>query len=110
MAQATDKRSFETLIHDEATRKNIPEARSDDRRHRLLVHRHRLQRRKLLRPPRHLLGANDPYNALKAEINEDAWGTLNSDTSRPFDKPKSGQITVKMINHLGDEVMKVFRV
>lgn len=28
----------------------------------------------------------------------------------PFDKPKSGRIAVKVINHLGDEVMKVFRV
>jgi hypothetical protein len=47
---------------------------------------------------------------LKAEIDEDAWATLHSDTSRPFDKPKSGRIAVKVINHLGDEVMKVFRV
>ncbi|MHB1200888.1 MAG: site-specific DNA-methyltransferase [Polaromonas sp.] len=62
----------------------------------------------------YFLGANDPYKALKttlkAEINEDAWATLNSDTSRAFDKPKSGRIAVKVINHLGDEVMKVFRV
>ena len=62
----------------------------------------------------YFLGANDPYKALKttlkAEINEDAWATLNNDTSRPFDKPKSGRIAVKVINHLGDEVMKVFRV
>ena len=62
----------------------------------------------------YFLGANDPYNALKttlkAEINQEAWATLNSDTSRPFDKPKSGRIAVKVINHLGDEVMKVFRV
>ncbi len=62
----------------------------------------------------YFLGANDPYSALKTtlkvEINEEAWATLNSDTSRPFDKPKSGRIAVKVINHLGDEVMKVFRV
>jgi adenine-specific DNA-methyltransferase len=62
----------------------------------------------------YFLGANDPYSALKttlkAEINEDAWATLHSDTSRPFDKPKSGRIAVKVINHLGDEVMKVFKV
>jgi len=62
----------------------------------------------------YFLGANDPYKALKttlkAEINEDAWATLNSDISRPFDKPSSGRIAVKVINHLGDEVMKVFRV
>ena len=47
---------------------------------------------------------------LKAEINADAWSTLHSDTSRPFEKPTSGRIAVKVINHLGDEVMKVFRV
>jgi adenine-specific DNA-methyltransferase len=62
----------------------------------------------------YFLGANDPYSALKttlkAEIDPEAWATLNSDTSRPFDKPKSGRIAVKVINHLGDEVMKVFRV
>ena len=62
----------------------------------------------------YFLGANDPYSALKttlkAEIDAEAWATLNSDTSRPFDKPKSGRIAVKVINHLGDEVMKVFRV
>jgi adenine-specific DNA-methyltransferase len=62
----------------------------------------------------YFLGANDPYKALKttlkAEIDEEAWETLNSDTSRPFDKPQNGRIAVKVINHLGDEVMKVFRV
>jgi len=62
----------------------------------------------------YFLGANDPYKALKttlkAEINEEAWASLNRDTSRPFDKPKSGRIAVKVINHLGDEVMKVFKV
>ena len=62
----------------------------------------------------YFLGANDPYKALKttlkAEIDPDAWATLNSDTSRPFDKPTSGRIAVKVINYLGDEVMKVFKV
>jgi adenine-specific DNA-methyltransferase len=62
----------------------------------------------------YFLGANDPYKALKttlrAEIDEEAWASLHSDTSRPFDKPKSGRIAVKVINHLGDEVMKVFAV
>jgi adenine-specific DNA-methyltransferase len=62
----------------------------------------------------YFLGQNDPYKALKttlrAEINEEAWATLNSDTSRPFAKPASGRIAVKVINHLGDEVMKVFKV
>jgi len=62
----------------------------------------------------YFLGANDPYSALKttlkAEINAEAWATLNSDTSRAFEKPKNGRIAVKVINHLGDEVMKVFKV
>lgn len=62
----------------------------------------------------YFLGAGDPYKSLKttlkAEINEEAWSTLYSDTSRPFEKPESGRIAVKVINHLGDEVMKVFRV
>ena len=62
----------------------------------------------------YFLGANDPYKALrttlKAEIDEEAWATLHGDTSRPFEKPASGRIAVKVINHLGDEVMKVFRV
>jgi adenine-specific DNA-methyltransferase len=62
----------------------------------------------------YFLGANDPYKSLKttlkAEINQDAWESLHSDVSRAFDKPKSGRIAVKVINHLGDEVMKVVRV
>ena len=62
----------------------------------------------------YFLGANDPYKALKttlrAEIDHDAWATLNSDTSRPFPKPSNGRFAVKVINHLGDEVMKVFKV
>ena len=62
----------------------------------------------------YFLGANDPYKALKttlkAEINREAWETLNSDISRAFEKPASGRIAVKVINHLGDEVMKVFKV
>ena len=62
----------------------------------------------------YFLGANDPYKSLKttlkAEINAEAWATLNSDTSRPFPKPTTGRIAVKVINHLGDEVIKVFRL
>jgi adenine-specific DNA-methyltransferase len=58
--------------------------------------------------------ATDPYKALKttlkAEIDEEAWESLRSSVSRPFPKPKSGRIAVKVINHLGDEVMKVFLV
>ena len=62
----------------------------------------------------YFLGSGDPYKSLKttlkAEIDADAWATLNSATSRPFPKPESGRVAVKVINHLGDEVMKVFRV
>ena len=62
----------------------------------------------------YFLGANDPYKALKttlkAEIDREAWESLHGDTSRPFARPESGRIAVKVINHLGDEVMKVFRV
>jgi adenine-specific DNA-methyltransferase len=62
----------------------------------------------------YFLGQNDPYNSLKtslkAEIDLEAWESLNSDTSVPFAKPSTGRIAVKVINHLGDEVMKVYRV
>ena len=62
----------------------------------------------------YFLGANDPYKALKttlkAEVDAEAWESLHSDTSRPFDRPGTGRIAVKVINHLGDEVMKVFGV
>lgn len=62
----------------------------------------------------YFLGSGDPYKALKttlrAEVDEEAWNTLNSDTSRPFPRPKTGRIAVKIINHLGDEVMKVYAV
>lgn len=62
----------------------------------------------------YFLGDNDPYKqlrtTLKTEIDENAWATLNRATSRPFDRPESGRIAVKVINHFGDEVMKVFPV
>jgi len=62
----------------------------------------------------YFLGANDPYKslktALKAEIDEEAWQSLYSDTSRPFPRPSTGRIAVKVINHFGDEVLKVFGV
>ncbi|WCL50752.1 site-specific DNA-methyltransferase [Leptospira sp. GIMC2001] len=62
----------------------------------------------------YFLGSGDPYKSLKtslkAEIDPEAWESLNSDISRPFAKPKSKRIAVKVINHLGDEVMKVFKV
>jgi adenine-specific DNA-methyltransferase len=47
---------------------------------------------------------------LRAEIDEEAWETLRSSTSRSFPKPKSGRIAIKVINHLGDEAMKVFSI
>jgi len=59
-------------------------------------------------------GANDPYKALKttlkAEIDEGAWETLKRTRSRPFERPAGGKVAVKVINHLGDEVMKVVAV
>ena len=62
----------------------------------------------------YFLGANDPYKSLKAalraEIDEEAWATLYRDVSRPFRRPETGRIAVKVINHVGDEVMKVFSV
>lgn len=62
----------------------------------------------------YFLGANDPYKSLKtalrAEINPEAWETLYRDTSRPFPRPSTGRIAVKVINHFGDEVMKVYQV
>ena len=62
----------------------------------------------------YFMGANDPYKSLKttlkAEIDAEAWATLYRDTSRPFERPASGRFAVKVINHFGDEVMKVFTV
>jgi len=59
-------------------------------------------------------GADEPYeklkNALRAEIDESAWSALYSTTSRPFARPASGKIALKVINHYGDEVLKVFGV
>ncbi|MFN8080763.1 MAG: DNA methyltransferase [Kineosporiaceae bacterium] len=59
-------------------------------------------------------GGNDPFKrlktALKADIDADAWASLYSSVSRPFDRPDSGKIAVKVINDYGDEVMKVFDV
>lgn len=62
----------------------------------------------------YFLGGNDPYRklktTLKAEIDEDAWASLYSAESRPFARPASGRIAVKVINHYGDEVLKVYEV
>jgi adenine-specific DNA-methyltransferase len=61
----------------------------------------------------YFLGSNDPYErlrkTLKSEIDEEAWSTLNSATSRPFDLPETKMIAVKVINHYGDEVLKIYR-
>jgi adenine-specific DNA-methyltransferase len=59
-------------------------------------------------------GADEPYEklkrALRAEIDEAAWQTLYSTVSRPFASPETGKIAVKVINHYGDEVLKVYEV
>ncbi|HJR62387.1 MAG TPA: hypothetical protein VJ803_01700, partial [Gemmatimonadaceae bacterium] len=59
-------------------------------------------------------GADEPYEklqrALRAEIDEAAWQSLYSTVSRPFDLPETGKIAVKVINHYGDEVLKVIDV
>ena len=57
-------------------------------------------------------GADEPYEklqrSLKADIDADAWASLYSTVSRPFSKPSTGRIAVKVINHFGDEVLKVY--
>ena len=62
----------------------------------------------------YFIGADQPYDklkrALKAEINEEAWSSLYTTKSRPFDPPTTGKIAVKVINHYGDEVLKVYEV
>jgi adenine-specific DNA-methyltransferase len=62
----------------------------------------------------YFLGADEPYDklkrALRADIDEAAWSQLYRTTSRPFDKPAEGKIAIKVINHYGDEVLKVFEV
>lgn len=59
-------------------------------------------------------GADIPYKqlktTLKGEVDQEAWDSLKRTVSRPFARPKSGRIAVKVINHLGDEVMKVLGV
>jgi adenine-specific DNA-methyltransferase len=127
----TDQKTVESLTHIEASRKNIPTAeyqsvmrKEEENPIRVAYERAAgiacwfidtgYNKDSFFVSHAYFLGANDPYKSLKttlkAEINEEAWTTLNSDTSRPFNKPKSGRIAVKVINHLGDEVMKVFKV
>ncbi len=59
-------------------------------------------------------GGDKPYErlqrTLRAEIDEDAWASLYSTRSRPFPRPATGRIAVKVINHYGDEVLKVYEV
>ena len=59
-------------------------------------------------------GADEPYEklqrALRADIDEAAWQSLYSTVSRSFDPPDGGKIAVKVINHYGDEVLKVLSV
>ena len=59
-------------------------------------------------------GADRPYDklkrALRAEIDEGAWSALSTTVSRPFDVPETGKIAIKVINHYGDEVLKVYAV
>jgi adenine-specific DNA-methyltransferase len=59
-------------------------------------------------------GAEEPYDklkrALRAEIDEGAWSCLYRTVSRAFPRPESGKIAVKVINHYGDEVVRVFGV
>jgi adenine-specific DNA-methyltransferase len=59
-------------------------------------------------------GGQQPYESLaktlRAEIDADAWASLYSTVSRPFPKPASGRVAVKVINHYGDEVLQVYEV
>ncbi|MEO6350775.1 MAG: hypothetical protein ABIP53_08990 [Candidatus Limnocylindrales bacterium] len=59
-------------------------------------------------------GADDPFErlrrAMRADVSDEAWSTVDSTVSRPFPRPKSGKIAVKVNNHYGDEVMKVLGV
>lgn len=62
----------------------------------------------------YFLGADEPYEklkrALRAEVDESAWSMLYSPVSNAFDAPETGKIAVKVINHYGDEVLKVYEV
>jgi hypothetical protein len=79
----------------------------------VLVYRYGLQRGELLCPARAFHWRRRPYDkltrALRADIDEAAWSTLYKTTSQAFPAPKTGKIAVKVINHHGDEVLKVFR-
>ena len=132
MAKRKRGKTIATLKHDEASRKNIPTAefRSVMDRSEQSPVRVAYQRRNrdldpqlvwrgkdeqdwsdlvVQAPPLYIQEKEALKTTLKAEIDPDAWASLHSDLSRPFDRPESGRIAVKVINHLGDEV-KVFRV
>lgn len=68
----------------------------------------------VLCPHAYFTGADEPYDklkrALRDEIEESAWSMLYTTESIPFEKPKSGKIAVKVINHYGDEALKVYDV
>ena len=70
--------------------------------------------RKLIIRHHHFTGTDDPCTKLKfalwAEIDKSPWSMLYTNTSVPFEKPSTGKIAVKVINHYGDEVLKVFEV
>lgn len=59
-------------------------------------------------------GGQDPYKRLKralsSDIDEEAWASLYRTVSRPFPKPSTGSIAVKVINDYGDEVINVYDV
>jgi adenine-specific DNA-methyltransferase len=62
----------------------------------------------------YFLGGQDPYEklrrALRAEVDEAEWSKLYTNRSAPFNPPPRGKVAVKVINHYGDEVLKVYAV
>ena len=59
-------------------------------------------------------GADNPMErlekALKTEVDAEVWASINGTKSRSFAKPKTSKIAIKVINHYGDEVLKVFEI
>lgn len=108
LKQNTQK-TVEAIIHDEAKRLNIPTTELST-----------VARKEDLNPVQVSYKRRDPdldpqliwrgkYGS-DEEIDNEAWESLHSAVFRPFNRPKSGRIAVKVINHLGDEVMKVYGV
>jgi len=62
----------------------------------------------------YFVGADDAYDklrrALRSDIDHEAWASLSGTVSRPFPKPATGRIAVRVINHYGDEALKVYSV